>query len=286
MKTGINRTTMWKRDGEDAKYGRLAALGYEAVDEDLSDISMPWYSDRNTMEKECASRRKAAEKHGIEIYQVHGPWPTDDTTAEKRGTVWEIMRKSVYGAYCLGCPNLVIHPQMPFGWGGPEDPEEAERITVGMLSFLMPDAEKYGVTVCLENMPFEKQRISTMDRILETVKKVGSPNIGICFDTGHSNVFGRDLGEDARIAGRYLRALHVHDNSGRDTHQMPFTGTADWDSFMRGIAESGFNGPLCLETAGHAVKGLPDELFDEAEKMNAMTARLLADGIERIRNGG
>ncbi|MBQ7720415.1 MAG: sugar phosphate isomerase/epimerase [Clostridia bacterium] len=286
MKIGIHKGTMWKRFGEDAKYARLAELGYDTVDEDLADIKQPWYSDKAVMEAECGVRRRAAERHGIEIYQVHGPWPTDDTSEEKRVTAWDMMKRAVYGAYCLGSPNLVIHPQMPFGWGGPEDADEAERITVEMLRSVMPDAEKYGVTVCLENMPFKAQRISTMDYILRTVEQVDSPNIGICFDTGHANLYSHDLGEPARIAGKYLKALHVHDNDGtRDSHQMPYSGTADWDSFIRGVAETGYDGPMSLETGGYARGELPDELFDEAERLNAMAARHLADAIEAVRRG-
>ena len=286
MRIGIHKSTMWKRFGEDAKYARLKELGYDTVDEDIADIKQPWYRDAAVMEAECSVRRRAAEKHGIEIYQVHGPWPTDDTSEEKRVIAWDMMKRAVYGAYCLGSPNLVIHPQMPYGWGGPEDADEAERITVGMLRSLMPDAERYGVTVCLENMPFKDQRISTMDYILRAVEQVGSPNIAICFDTGHSNVFGRDLGEDARIAGKYLKALHVHDNDGKsDRHMMPYTGTADWDSFIKGVADAGFDGPMSLETAGYASRGLPDELFDEVERLNAMTARHIADEIEKAKKG-
>ena len=119
MKIGNTKSALWRRKGEDARYERFAQLGYEAVDEDLADIREPWYSDRTVMEKECAARRSAAEKHGIEIWQVHGPWPTDDTSEEKREAVWDLMRRAIYGAYCLGSPNLVVHPQMPYGWDGP-----------------------------------------------------------------------------------------------------------------------------------------------------------------------
>ena len=287
MKIEVHIGAMVRHGDTENRYQRLRELGYDSVDEDLCRIKDPWYQDVEEMKRTCASRREAAEKNGITISQVHGPWPTDDTVPENRRAVWDLFHRSLYGAYLMGSPILVVHPQMPFGWGGPEDPDEAERVTVGLLEDLMPDAEKYGVTVCLENMPFKKQRISTMPYIRRAVESVKSEKIGICFDTGHSNVFGRDPLEDIRIAGSYLKTLHVHDNDGeRDLHLTPFLGTVPWARFIQGIAESGFQGPLSLETGGPAEKLAPEApltVVDAAERMNADAARYLAAEIEKAR---
>lgn len=287
MKIEIPTSALTRHGGPEKQYERLAALGYDSADEDLAHVSAPCYQSAEAMEKLCLEKRKAAEKYGIAIGQVHGPWPTDDTVPEKRSEVWGYFHAALYGAYLLGSPYLVVHPQMPFGWGGPEDPDEAERITVALLRDLAPDAEKYGVTVCLENMPFKKQRISTMPYIRRAVEKAESDWIGICFDTGHANLYGRDPLEDIRIAGDYLRTLHVHDNDGKsDQHLTPFLGTYPWARFVQGLAESGFAGPMSLETAGPAAKlagDAPFALVDAAERMNAEAARFLADSVEKAR---
>lgn len=287
MKIEISIGEMARHGGVDAQYARLRALGYDSVDEDLSKVSRPWYQDRDLLARHCAEKREAAEKYGIEIGQVHGPWPTDDTDPAKRSEVWGYFHTALFGAHLLGSSYLVVHPQMPFGWGGPEDPDEAERLTVALLEDLAPDAEKYGVTVCLENMPFKKQRISTMPYIRRAVEAVKSERIGICYDTGHSNLYALDPREEIRTAGKYLRTLHVHDNDGeRDLHLMPYLGTYRWDLFVEGLAESGFEGPLSLETAGPAAKlaqNAPFVLVDEAERMNTEAARFLANKADEAR---
>ena len=265
-------------------YVRMRELGYDAVDQDLADTNDPRYRDAVSMEAHCKVIRAAAEAAGIEISQVHGPWPTDDTTAENRAATLEHMRLAVYGCHCLGAPYLIIHPQMPYGWGREDDADFALSLTVELMKNLMPDCEKYGVNLCLENMPMTAHRISTMERIAEAVKMVGHPNAAICFDTGHTNVYGHDLGDAVRTAGKYLRTLHVHDNDGKaDRHQLPYLGTADWDSFTAALAETGFDGVMSLETRGPVSRNMPEAVRDAAEKLTYLSAKALADAADASR---
>ncbi len=200
------------------------------------------------MERYCAEAREAAAKYGLEIFQMHGPWPTDDTTPESREVVRDHMRRSIYACHLLGCQYMIVHPQMPFGRGRTvEDPEVAKAITIEMLKSLLPDCEKYGVVLCLENMPFRRQRISTTDRIVEVVKQIDSPYLQICFDTGHSHKIREDIAESVRLAAPYLKTLHVHDNWFNDEHYFPFLGATDWNAFAKALAESGYEGTLNLE---------------------------------------
>lgn len=259
------------------RYLRIRELGYDAVDQDLADTNAPYYQNAAAMEEHCKTVRAAVEAAGLEISQVHGPWPTDDTTAENRAETLENMRLAVYGCHCLGSQNLIIHPQMPYGWGREEDADFALSLTVELMKALMPDCEVYGVTLCLENMPMTAHRISTMDRIAEAVTLVDHPNAAICLDTGHVNVFGHDLGDAVRAAGKYLRTLHVHDNDGKaDRHQLPYLGTANWGSFTAALAEAGFDGVMSLETAGAVSRAMPEAVRDAAERLTATTARELA----------
>ena len=109
-----------------------------------------------------------------------------------------------------------------------------------------------------------------------------SPNIGICLDTGHANVFGQDLGDVVRLCAPYLRVVHVHDNNGeQDQHLLPYLGTANWDSFVNAMAEIGYAGVLSLETEGAVSGRMPAAVLAQAEKTTAAAARHLADAIEQ-----
>ncbi len=268
-----------------ALFRRMRELGYDAADWDISELQHRIYKSSDAMFDFCRRYREGAEAAGMEIYQAHGPWPTDDRTPESRAVGWEYFHRAIRMCSLAGCHRLVIHPQMPYGWDGTEDPEIAYRLTLDLLLDLMPDCEKYDVIVCMENMPFQNQRISTMERIAEVVQAVGSPYAKICLDTGHANIFdGNDLGETVRQAGELLDSLHVHDNRNhQDLHLLPWWGNADWEHFIEALAASSYTGPLTLETAGGFPDGLPSPVRERTEQLTADAARYLADRVEKLR---
>ena len=266
------------------RFSHLKALGYDALDHDLADITSNLYKDILAMESHCREVREAAEKNGLEISQVHGPWPTDDKTEESRSIGWDCMHRAVYGCYLLGCKNLVIHPQMPFGWGGDTDPDYAEDLTVRLMKELIPDCEQYGVTICLENMPFGAQRISKMKYIVQAVEKVGSEFAGICLDTGHCNVFNDDIAECVRISAPYLKVLHVHDNAhGLDSHLIPMLGSIDWRSFTAALSEIGFNGVLSLEIHNSDASKMSAAVIESYEKLATEAGMQLVDMVNSVK---
>lgn len=268
----------------DAAYARMKELGYDTADVGIFDVNAEIYADVTAMEKWCRTEREAAAKNGIEIFQVHGPWPTDDTTEESRARVWDCMHRAVYGCHLLGAKYLVIHPQMPYGWGREDDADYSEKLTADLLRELIPDCEKYGVIVCLENMPMTAHRISPIKNIAETVEKIASPYIGICLDTGHSNVFADDLGDAVRTAAPWLKVLHIHDNNGKaDQHLLPWLGSCNWDSFTRALAEIGYEGSISLETNGPVSDTMPLEVRQAAEELTAEAAKSLAYAVDSYR---
>ena len=117
----------------DEAYARMNELGFSAADVSLADTASPLYADAREMEKWCRTERESAERNGIKIFQVHGRWPTDDTTEQSRAQVWEYMHRAVYGCHLLGAEYLVVHPQMPYGWGKEDDADFSEQLTSDLL---------------------------------------------------------------------------------------------------------------------------------------------------------
>ncbi len=259
--------TKWlKRHGYDCiDYGRLCDTKDELY-------SMPEDEFIAFLKAEGEEMRKG----GIEAWQVHGPWPTDDKTPESRAEKWEFCKKAVKGTAALGSKYLVMHPVMPFGWRGEQDHDAAEAMNEEFFKELCEYAAPYGVTICLENMPFTAQRISRIEKIAEFVKRLDIPNLGICLDTGHANVFKDNLGDAVRVCGGYLKVLHVHDNDTRcDAHTMPYDGKCDWESFKTALKEINFDGVLSLEC--HINKTYPPELDEYMRVGIAKIAAYLAD---------
>ena len=105
------------------------------------------------------------------------------------------------------------------------------------------------------------------------IDDINDDHFKACLDTGHVNCFEtRNLGDAVRILGNDLKVLHVHDNRfGRDSHDLPYFGSADWDSFYEGLKDVGYNGVFNLETSPPWKLG--EELYDEMAKLLVKIAK-------------
>ena len=201
--------------------------------------------------------RDALAQNGYRVHQIHGPWqwPITDGTEEGRAERFEKMSKALLGASIIGARYMAIHPIMPFGIE--KHTEEEERLlwemNVEYYSRLAKIGERYGVYVCLENMPFPNFPISSAIDIMKLVKMINHPYVRVCLDTGHANVVKPDPAESVKIIGKeYLKILHVHGNDGKDDrHFTPRQGgdTVNWEAFSAALREIDFDGVVSLETA-------------------------------------
>ncbi len=262
--------------GRDA-YGYLKALGYDAIDFALANTGSFWYTgDKKQVEQRLLQEKAWAEEKGMILHQCHGPWRSTGIygTAEERKQRMEENKRSLWCASVLGIKNWVIHPIFPYGsdddcgtkW------DESFKINYDFYTELLETAKVYDITICYENMPFGSFGLSEVDRIKKMVDKIGDEHFKICLDTGHVNCFRtRNLGEAVRICGKDLGVLHVHDNHGGDTHELPFFGTADWDSFYEGLCDIGFDGVFNFETVPNYRMG--EELASDMHKIMIQIAK-------------
>ena len=284
MKIGINTSSFDKRGfgrfGENT-YNELKESGFSAVDFGMMNTESEIYT-LNQKESDALliKERKRAEKAGIEIFQAHGPWrwPSRDCTEADRAERMEKMEISIRAASVLGCKNWVIHPLMPYGENDIKTFREKETraINLEFLKRLLKTAKKYGITICLENLPFPDFSLSTPEKVLDIVNTINDENLRICLDTGHVNVLKLDLAEEAHRVKEKLQVLHVHDNIGNmDLHLLPYTGTIKWRNFGNTLKEIGFKGVFSFETM--PPKSLPDDLFKRACKLLSDTAKYIID---------
>ena len=71
-------------------------------------------------------------------------------------------------------------------------------------------------------MPMTALAISRTKRMYEFVQEINHPNLGMCLDTGHANIYRHKPGEMVRAFGKKLFALHVNSNcSTIDEHLIP-----------------------------------------------------------------
>ena len=131
--------------------------------------------------------------------------------------------------------------------------EDYFRALTDSLDVLLPEAEKSGVIIALENQWTPLNHTSVLLRVME---KYRSPYLGLCFDSGHGNLTEKgmqfpgqtvvpqlwnDLGVpvdwEENLAEKFspwMVNCHLHDNNGiTDEHKLPGEGTLDWSRIMR-----------------------------------------------------
>ena len=91
-----------------------------------------------------------------------------------------------------------------------------------------------GVKIAIENI-FEDDP----DHLRLLSEKMGSENFGICFDTGHFNLFSKlTLKEWLALIKSHIRVIHLHDNRGQaDEHLAVGEGDFDFDTLFKEVKD-------------------------------------------------
>ena len=102
----------------------------------------------------------------------------------------------------------------------------------------------HGLGIAVENVPS-----ASLEALNEAVDRLHSQGylVGICYDTGHANVAGLNQKAAIHTLGDRIKMLHIHDNFGKDQHQVPFCGTVNWTDVMHALAETGYRGDFNFE---------------------------------------
>ena len=135
------------------------------------------------------------------------------------------------------------------------------------LEHILPEAEKSGVIVALENTFFEnpcpfsdapkpsgvteKYINDDCAMLLRYVQLYNHPNLGICHDVGHSNLYGRDVETDLNILSTHTVLYHIHDNDGiADRHWNVGDGSFPWKILLDTLSTNQYSFPLYNEVLG------------------------------------
>ena len=182
---------------------------------------------------------------GISAPQGHLDFPTRFVRDEDYlpGLVREI---EMFEA--IGIKNAVLHID-PIDADNTDYRERIERNIV-KLRELCELVGHVDISLCLENLCTTLIRV---EDLIEIIERVGSDKLAICLDTGHLNIMkGNTQGDFIRKAGKYLKALHVHDNDGScDQHLIPFArGTVDFKDIITALRDIDYQGLFNFEIPG------------------------------------
>ena len=201
---------------------------------------------------------------GLDFVDSHALWGTWSDPgmplAKWRETM--LLRHQLAFRFCrrFGVDTMAFHTGNTFNsiFGAELTLDDYYRALADSLEALLPEAEKCGVIIALENQWTPLNHSSVLLKVMEDFH---SENLGLCYDTGHGHLaeqgmnfpettvvpkIWNDLGvpvkweEDlAEKFSPWMVNCHVHDNRGsRDEHLPPGQGTVDWPRIKKVLRDS------------------------------------------------
>ncbi len=149
----------------------------------------------------------------------------------------------------IKCPYISVPP------GGPlthSDRRKAVSLFHQGLDEVIPAAENAGVTILIEPEP--DLLIERTDQFLAFVKEIQSSSIGLNFDVGHFYCVGEDPSRAFEVLYPWARHIHIEDIAADRTHHhlIPGRGAIEFGKFFQTLAESGYDGDVCVELYTYA----------------------------------
>lgn len=197
------------------------------------DLTVYWFPD--TSDQFLLPLRRLAYRNAVEIYSIAVRSVMTQPTAELRDKELAELKKWVDVAAKLGAGHIRV-----FGGNVPQGTSEDEATpwVVDVLQRAAEYSSSKGVILGLENHGGITDRA---DRIIEIVRKVQSPWVGINLDTGNfkTDVLGQ-IEQCIPYAVNVQVKAEMRDKNGKLVRQ-------DWDRVIGLIAEGGYKGYMSLE---------------------------------------
>lgn len=237
------------------------------------------------------SVRDYADTLGLAVLQAHAPWDEDIPADLTYKSPSQIYVRVFEACRILGCKKLVFHPvAYPYRIVSAETERAIHAYNLRWFGELLPFAEKYGITMELENtfdyfhlqMPGDPLRpYVTAADLIALADDLNSPFVKLCLDTGHANIAGENIPQMIRLMGSRLDCLHLNDNYGKrsgeheDLHLFLGEGSIDWQPVASALYEIGFGGVRNLEIIASLCALTPERRIEQLRQGRETAQRIL-----------
>jgi len=181
--------------------------------------------------------------HLLDLHGTVGPEKNWGSALEyERLAGVDILRNRMEMTARLGGDVVIMH--LPGG-----DADEWWPRIAASLDEARALASERGLRIAVENGG-SHESFDDIERVLDAYP---SEYVGLCYDSGHGNLFAEGLARLEGIKDRLI-SVHLHDNDGTaDQHKLLFSGTTDWARLAGIIAASAYDMCVSMEVAtrGH-----------------------------------
>lgn len=161
---------------------------------------------------------------------VHGPiWELNLASARYpaiRQYSYDVYRESLEWCAKVGAEHMVIHPNL---YSTPLfSKTESQQYAKESLRRLGEEAQRLNVALAVENVGFHEYALFNQEEYIQLFDEIST--ISALIDVGHAHVNGWDIPFLIRSLGARIKAVHLHDNDGKeDLHQPIGRGTIEWE---------------------------------------------------------
>jgi len=240
----------------------LRGCGWECFE--LSTEHLTEIADDPQPARRVEATRRILDELGAIMPQAHAHLPANvaHPDARRRSADIDLLLRHLECCADLGVRDVVIHAGAET-YTTRDDLRRIAALNVDAFSRLADRAGELGLRIGIENSLGGRgahHRFGALvSELLDVVGAVGSPALGITFDTSHANVGGLNLPTAIEECGSHLFCTHISDNNGSgDQHLTPGSGTIDWPAVMAALRGIRYDGLLNLEIPGenHPVREL------------------------------
>lgn len=185
--------------------------------------------------------------YGLICAMGNGPSRITEGFNRLENHVWLVpqFKKRIEEAAEAGVPNLICFSG---NRNGMDDEEGLENCVIG-LKQILPTAEKYGVTICMELLNSKIDHPDYMcDRTewgVRLVQRLGSERFKLLYDIYHMQIMEGDIIRTIQNYIEYIAHFHTAGVPGR--HEIDDSQELYYPAIMRAIAATGFDGFVAQE---------------------------------------
>ncbi len=188
-----------------------------------------------------------------------------DPSPEVRAEAMKNLRQGLERTAAVGADTMLLVP----GHGKDGTPEEVMQRAKEAVRMAIPDAEKHGVRIVIENVwnqfmyDHAGDSNQSADELAAFVDSFESPFVGMQFDLGNHHKYG-DVAAWTRTLGKRIMKLDIKGFSRAQDKFVKITeGDIDWGTVRKALVDIGFTGWCAAEVGGGGL----DRLKEISENM-------------------
>lgn len=258
----------------------LAKLGYEGVE---LTVKPGWSIELYSMDRAERKRiLKLVRDHGLELPAIAGHTSLLASDPAEHAANMQRLKDTVDLAVEWAVDGTP--PVLDTTTGGtPEQWDELKPVLVERVAELVAYAEPRGVTIGME--PHYANMINTPEKVLELLRLVDSPNLGVTFDISHFNIQGYSIEQSVAAMAPVTVFAHIKDERGQVPDfdfLIPGEGVFDYVTYLKEMARHHYTGYIMPEISIF-VQARPDydALAAAAQSVEVLNRAYAAAGMPR-----